>query len=405
MIVWPLLAHLQAMDRGTARAYHRCFENISPKFEFLKRFERKVRVSTSDCDRALVCAEQSRRATDLQFVRFPCHVHIAAAVLKKAGKILDYDISGMVNLSLSLHTPGSMVSFRKCFRDVLAKMPIEINVGSPPVATTAANRRLLDILFEGCGPYDRIRRQVIESITNGDWTRTDCLEVWVAKPTSVRELIHLLQSKWIQAVCGAAPFVYPRHRWAGAEHTMRWILVLRSVHGLLATTYSQWTAKPVRADPAAAVRIPDAPAADGEIPAGGGDVGQDVDHVAQPGPLVSSELISYDPAIANAAQDVIELHMRENSKWRKTASEWLQEDASLARTLIFRRVQEGQRRLMRDLLRLGGEAWERGQAWRQLKAASEQRFGHAVKDFRVTIAANGRLAMCENPMLRVDGAG
>ena len=395
VVVFPLLSHLQCVDSTTGETYHECFSRAgAPEWDFLDSFERKVRLSTSDQDGAIERAERSR-TSKFDLVRVPCHVHIAAAVLKKAGAILDFDVTGMVQLSLALNTPGAMTGFRKALRQVLTKR-LRVCVGHPPPAASRANRTLLDLLFEGCGPYDPARRAVIDSLANGDWSSRQFVDTWVSGPKSLRSQLHLFQTKWVQAVCGAAPLVYPRHRWTGAEGTMRWILVLHCCGGLLLDTLELW----IGPGPARAATGSDAPRPDdsaerrqGDFGEGEGGAGGDGDTAAAAGGNPGSEMMSYDPAVANAAQDVIQQLQREARTWKRTALAWASDDGSVARLLIFRRVQEGQRRIIRDLLKTGGDKWECAEAHSELKCVEAGALGHSARRFRVSEAASGRRYM------------
>ena len=395
VVVFPLLSHLQCVDTTTGETYHECFSRVgAPEWGFLDSFERKVRISTSDQDGAIERAERSR-ASKFDLVRVPCHIHIAAAMLKKAGAILDFDVTGMVHLSLALNTPGAMPGFRKALRQVLAKR-LRVCVGHPPPAATRANSTLLDLLFEGCGPYDPVRRAVIESMANGDWSSRQFVDTWVSGPKSHRSQLHLFQTKWVQAVCGAAPRVYPRHRWTGAEDTMRWILVLHCCGGLLLDTLELWIGRgPARAatGPAAPRPGDSADREQGDLGEGEGGAGCDGGAAAAAGGNLGSEVMLYDPAVANAAQDVIQQLQRETRTWKRTALDWAGSEGSAARLLIFRRVQEGQRRVIRDLLKLGGDKWECAEAYRELKRAQAGDLGHSARRFRISEAAAGRRDM------------
>ena len=397
-LVVPLLAHLRAVQRATGESYHRVFENISPRFGFLEKFERKVRVSTSDQDAAIEKAEAVRSSKECALLRIPCHVHICSAILKKAGKILDMDITGMVQLTLSLNETGAMTSFRKALRDTLARPgKLVVRTGLPPRAISDANRQLLDILFEGCDSYEQARRCTIESLANGDWTKDGVIETWVREPVAQQDMVHRLQTAWVTAVCGAAPHVYPRHRWTGAEITMRWVLLLHCRNGILAEVYTGWAGglpQPELSDPPEGCglahppdrRIDAEPAAAEAAPEGQIDVDGSQDRPAL-------DVMQVNREAANLSGDPISAYKQEVSSWRRNAIQWLNSDGSASRLLIFRRVQEGQRRLMKEHLVAGGSSWERKQAWKELRAAIGEKYGYTAREYRIAVAADGRFDM------------
>lgn len=177
---------------------------------------------------------------------------------------------------------------------------------------------------------------------------------------------------------------------------MRWILVLHCCGGLLLDTLELWIGRgPARAatGPAAPRPGDSADREQGDLGEGEGGAGCDGGAAAAAGGNIGSEVMLFDPAVANAAQDVIQQLQRETRTWKRTALDWAGSEGSAARLLIFRRVQEGQRRVIRDLLKLGGDKWECAEAYRELKRAQAGDLGHSARRFRISEAAAGRRDM------------
>ena len=98
---------------------------------------------------------------------------------------------------------------------------------------------------------------------------------------------------------------------------------------------------------------------------------------------------------ASLSQDIISRYKQEISSWRRSAARWVREEDSATRLLIFRRVQEAQRRLMKELFVLGGNAWERQQAWKELRSSLSKQHGYDAREYRMAVAADGRFAASE----------
>ena len=228
-----------------------------------------------------------------------------------------------------------------------------------------------------------VRRSVVEALANDNWERADVLEHWTTKDVSRSAIVHKFQNVFVLATSSAAPLVYPRHRWTGAEKTMLWVLLLHSCHGLLAKAYSEWCKSR-------------GGTGDGEVEDGALGV-------------VDSHIVAHDPAAANAVPDVTRMHQQEASRWRRSAQEWLHNPDTLGNMLIFRQVHEGHRRMLHELLSTSGKSWQRRQAWRELDAQRRGCQGLTARDFKVTLAQSGRPTLgnstakpeCLNPIFQI----
>ena len=200
-------------------------------------FQRRVRVSTSDADSAIAKAE--RCVEGCHVVRVLSHIHHASVVIGRASRFLKDEHSAMVQLTLTLAQPGAMAGFRRALRHVINR-GLVIRHGLPSRECKRHTSTSLDLLFKGCAPYSNVRRSVIEALANGDWQRNDVIEHWTTKVCTRAEIVRRFVRVFVWSVASAAPLVYPRHRWTGAEQTMLWVLVLQACHGLLARVYGAW---------------------------------------------------------------------------------------------------------------------------------------------------------------------
>ena len=156
-------------------------------------------------------------------------------------------VSSLVELALCLSQAGAMAAFRKALREVLKS--VVARIGMPPKEFVDHRRSILDLAYAGQPAPFFVRRSVVEALANGDWSQRDIVEHWALGPVTKHSVIKRFQKLFVWAVASGAPKVFPRHRWTGAEDSMRWILVLMSCHGLLARVFKVFAGK---ADVAAA---------------------------------------------------------------------------------------------------------------------------------------------------------
>ena len=182
----------------------------------------------------------------------------------------------------------------------------------------------------------------MEAFANGDWSQRDIVEHWALGPVTKHSVIKRFQKLFVWAVASGAPKVFPRHRWTGAEDSMRWILVLMSCHGLLARVFKVFAGKAFVA------------AADG---GGADDGGGAIDPANQ-----QLELAMADQDAANAVPDLKQRWTAAVSSWKRNALAWVSDDEALPQLLLFRYVHEGHRAMMTDMLTMSGSKWARTQA-------------------------------------------
>ena len=386
LVSFPLVTWLQVVTRTTGECYKKAFENVAPAFECAARFNRKVRILTSDRDGAIRKAERNigKENPDVAPIHFNCHVHQQSSVIDRVSTMLKTSISCLVELTLTLNQAGSMSGFRKALRAVLAEVVVHRR-GVPPREHGAHRTRILDLLFAGSPKFHAPRRAAVEALANGDWSQQDIVEHWSTAEISRDALIKRFQKVFVWAVASAAPRVFPRHRWTGAEDSMRWTLLLMCCHGLLLKVYNRYIGKQ----------------GGGEGAGGGGEAGEEPAAEGGPEgapgpnpPRADLDIIRHDPAAANVVPDLVSRYKEELSAWKRNAAAWLSAAESRAELLLFRSVHEGHRQAMHELLTMSGIEWHRRQAWRELQCSQDGRIAFDSRDFRVTVAESGRPGAC-----------
>ena len=391
-----MLTWLQAVGRRTAECYARAFETVKPHFEWSRKFERSVRVSTADQDSAIEKSERhmaDRSGVD-GLLRIACHVHLGSSVISKGSDVIKGPISSLVHLTLSLNHPNAMPGFRKALQEVLAdpETGVQVRIGVPPEHYAKQRNQILDLVFEGCAPHQRLRRAVVAALANGDW-HSKVIEHWSPSPISRQTVLRKFVKSLCWAMASASPVVYPRHRWAGSEETMRWVLLLQSCHDLLGRAYRKWQKK---VEVEQALTIDDGYHPDEADQGERHPAGAPADRGGAREPIAANLALALrDPSSEAAVADIVTARKRAATAWRASALAWLIQPASLPELLVFRRVHEGWRRLFSELLKISGTAWQRAQAWRELQSLASGQAGFSERDFRVTIASSGRHEWCE----------
>ena len=107
---------LSSADRTTAEVYrHQCLQAQPKMPRIMDRFSRCQRLATTDGDGAIAKAERSMANSDSRsmMMHLTCDVHRVSGIGRKIADLLSADVSGMIQLALSLSTSGAMRSFRR----------------------------------------------------------------------------------------------------------------------------------------------------------------------------------------------------------------------------------------------------------------------------------------------------
>ena len=239
------LAVVQSANAETLRELQLRLSNASPA---ARVFKRQSRIATTDSHPANILCEQHiarERGDPAQSDNLHqlCDVHKLQTCHEKEMALVAEDVSGMVNLALSLRNGANMERFRACLADEIASR-LEVLEGSCPPEAKAHKKRVLGHFIRH-GASVATRRLLLVVGPNGDW-RARCVQVYVplghAAATSRRDVAEQLASSLIVALCNSQPSLYPRSRWTGADIACDELALLESVHKLLSTTYFRFAA-------------------------------------------------------------------------------------------------------------------------------------------------------------------
>jgi len=411
MIKGTTLSPLQAVERCTAEVLQEAQAQLSAVTAQADHFEQKTRIATVDKFSGNTKAERAiaqARGADWRTLHFFCEVHVTSTIHGQTFHNLELglDVSSMVHCALSLRVGAAMNRFRACMRlEVASKL--HILRGRPPQEATQRRDQLLK-LFLSRGPNLAFRKIVLAMLPNGDWSRRDRVEYYIVPgaggPTERPAICRLLCSGLISALCSSPPSLYPRHRWTGADVAVDDLGLLEAIHGLLSSTYRRFYA--TFAQPRAAARAQRAPQAREEVPAEAQPAPLPIAGV-EPRPRANQEAVAEglpgaganaegegDAAAAEqdagAAGPSAAALAALNEKHRTTAMQWVNSDP-LGRMMLFRRAMEPLRALLHAQLWLAGEEWEREEQLKLAVALAQGGAGQPRREYRVTIAADGKL--------------
>ena len=81
---------------------------------------------------------------------------------------------------------------------------------------------------------------LLERCAPGDW-RDENHFIFVAEPGETRvDVLRLLFKEFVPALFPHAPYMFPRHRWTGADITFRDVGLPMNVHGLFTASYMSY---------------------------------------------------------------------------------------------------------------------------------------------------------------------
>lgn len=248
MITFNLPVWLGNVDRTTAENYKQMASQVSLQLGRLSdRFQRVQRLSTTDGDAAVGKAERAIAAEDPRqhCLHTTCEVHRVSLLARKVGDLMSADVTGMVNLALSLGTAASMRSFRRVLRDIVVQQ-LRLRPALPEPAAERHRQALLDLFCPvqlGRGS-SVIKRRMIEALANGDWSREGCIEhVCRGCCTGASDTQNKMASILCNMLARSACPIFPRSRWTRVDQTLCWLGMLWSVHRLLPAVLTEWASR------------------------------------------------------------------------------------------------------------------------------------------------------------------
>ena len=245
---------LQSMGDGKAETYVQALiaNECELPPELVAAFKGKLRMVCTDrgsaclrCERAL----GSRRA-DITVLHTHCEVHKAYGVHRYTFASVHQLTRIVKDIAACLNGSDGMRSFRAALRQTIADW-LDYRDGSPPsLREYRQNTELLDLFMAPKSPATKLRRAIILTLANGDWSRNGTLTHNCVGRACCRNKEHCLQkfqTFFIGAVASSSPPTWPDARWLGAEDAIGWLGSIQAIHGLFVAAFCEWCGKAPRA--------------------------------------------------------------------------------------------------------------------------------------------------------------
>jgi len=355
---------LQLLDRCTAEVVLQALAESCGVSAFADEFDFRVRGTTVDQHPSNIKAEAEmcrNRGPGWVSLRLPCNVHIVARCQSKAFGLMDADVSGLVNFSLSLAAGSALHRFRVCLAKVAARS-IVIKYGRPPLQCTLYRNFVLNT-FLSRGTNFEVRRLLLESLPNGNWQSRDELEIYLpaGSPEPDRRLLTKRVVYALLVCLTSKKFtIYPRHRWLGSDQATDEVGLGLAIAGLFERAYFEFQQSFGRQHRGL---VPEVPGVGALLALAGPAPGEDEAHPADvpmepvgPGgglPDRQAGAVGGLPLVPDRQTDWAEI----NDRARRETTEWLSSQP-LPRIMIFRMCLEPWRGLLVSYIDLASDEWE-----------------------------------------------
>jgi hypothetical protein len=382
----PVTCWLQALDSTKAECMWQAQQDIRLHLDmFSKQFSRKQRICTSDGASAIAKCERGfvNGLVDTSLLHIICEIHVAAGLRSKTMRILDGAVSKAIHLALCLNFGSAMLSMRKQLR-LFFRSNLKYVKGTPPPENLEKVKLLLDTFCSESDKPTRLRRTIIEILVTWDIHSTDITHICNGCCSSYEDCLSKFEGYFVQAVCGRAPHIYPRHRWTGQEKPINWIGLFEGISRLFSVVFQEFAAAKSTSS-GAAIPKAEAPALFSAILDQAGADAADIAGEA------ASNLESEVPAgVAGAdpSASTWEQQQAANAARARSVQKWCHGDGPLADVILTKRVLEPQAHLMYTMLILGGDVWQNTQQGAELLGIQQGKCGTGLlRKYRILIAA------------------
>lgn len=370
---------IQQLEQNSAELYKRALVQVCKATTASLSHDLPVRLAASDKNAANVKAEKGLvrdRSNPWLGFSFFCDIHTAAGCHTKTAKLVESDIKGLLNISLSVLLTGNMRRFRRCMRaDIVSRL--SLLHGRPPARAEEYRQHALE-LFLSRGPDYLFKRSLIQVYLPGDWTNHDEIEFYYHSPDAEglmdeQDLRETIADGVVRCLANHSLRRYRRDRWVGFDLAIDQLGLLEAAHGILRHAFQWFCAElaphPMRAEVPFGVRA----AIEGSVRA--------------PDAQDPSELVGLDEAPGLVGSSASELADR-NSRFRKVGLEYLNTEP-LGNIMIVRKVFEPFRVLLSTLINIGGESWQTEQLAQEARHILDG--AGSTRKHRIQVAAKHEL--------------
>ena len=245
LVLGDTLTHPQSMGRANASCLVACLIRAGTLPLASRRFHVQCRASTSDKAGYNLLAEhilQEQRGAACCSFKLSCDAHsLATCVGKTLGSLCGGDVQGLLRSALSLQVGTYMCTFRTALAQVV-KSKLIFCKGTLPREAMKYKEHVLN-LFHSTLSYRSKKVCLLLRVMNGDWRDHKNIQYYTDKVDSLTNedlVVQWMTSVLLEVYLCRKPFVYPRHRWTGADRSLDWVGSLESCHGLFTATYTHF---------------------------------------------------------------------------------------------------------------------------------------------------------------------
>eukprot|EP00959_Pyramimonas_sp_CCMP1952_P456795 9473768-Pyramimonas_sp.AAC.1 len=175
----------------------------------------------------------------------PCRQHMMQSIRVSATSNFEDVISGMINISLRLITPGALSIFRGLLEDHLRRR-LDVQVGRNPLEAEVRRQLILKWFVPHVGDH-WMARMLLSALATGDWGVGVDEKIYIMVPAGVAFDKEVLIQKAVVGISSAlasrAPMVYLRKKWMHAEEATCGISLMLLLGGCLTPVYDAFCRK------------------------------------------------------------------------------------------------------------------------------------------------------------------
>lgn len=258
---------LQCLQTTKAQQISKCQQNVMDILKNLEEvsssFQSRRQFVTTDRYSANLAAERDLQAKFSRnnpskpfiFTHSTCNVHKVSGAGKSMSQILAGHVGGMVSVSLSMRSCGSLRELRQCLQTIFRESLV-LKVGEPrgqkhrqaiydlflPVTSDSCTQVGQHASSNSVNNYaisSEKRRLILDYYLNGEIEKPEIVH-YSTLPKDRETVLSEIQQILIPALLPAACPVLNRSKWLGCERSFQWIGILLTHHNLLHRLMKAW---------------------------------------------------------------------------------------------------------------------------------------------------------------------
>lgn len=258
---------LQCLQTTKAQQISKCQQNVMDILKNLEEvsssFQSRHQFVTTDRYSGNLSAERDLQAKfgrcnpskPFIFTHMTCNVHKVSGAEKSMSQILAGHVGGMVSVSLSMRSCGSLRELRQCLQTIFQESLV-LKVGEPrgqkhrqaiynlflPVTSDSCTQVGQHASSSSVSNYaisNERRRLILDYYLNGEIDQEEIVH-FSSLPKDRETVLSEIQQILIPALLPAACPVLNRSKWLGCERSFEWIGILLSHHNLLHRLMKAW---------------------------------------------------------------------------------------------------------------------------------------------------------------------